>query len=377
MDVPAHPAPNTLTMLHDRWRKYPIRWQTLCCIVAAILLSACAHRQPLQIDGFTMGSQYHITVIDIPHGVDRAALEKAIRDQLDSLYHTVSTFLPDSELSRLNKAPSGQWIDISPTLYQLLSQSLQLSQLTQGCFDITVGALVNLWGFGPTFTDNQIPDAALVAQARLQIGFQDIELRMAPYAVKKHKAPQLDLSAIDQGFAADQIADYLNGVGIHDYLIDIAGEFKASGNGPRGSGWRVGIEQPLAATQTRSMLQVEGQARNAIDEVLLLQQAALATSGGYRNFFEKNGNRYSHTIDPATGNPVVHALVAVTVIHSSATTADAIATALMVMGPERGRQFTQRHGIAARFVVQQEGGVQHFFTGGFERYLENSTAIAH
>jgi len=374
VDVFAHPAPTTLTILSNRWREYPLAWKIFCCFGIALLLSACARHEPLQIDGFTMGSQYHITIADIPHDVDAAIVEKVIRDQIDTLYHTVSTFLPDSELSRLNEAPSGRWIEISPRLYHLLSESIQLSQLTQGCFDITVGEMVNLWGFGPDFTDDQIPDAAAIKKALSQVGFQHIELRVDPYAVQKHKAPHLDLSAVDQGFAADLIAGYLDSVGSHDYLIDIAGEFKANGSGLQGVGWRVGIERPLSSMQAPSKSSAERSTAAAIDDVIVLQNAGLATSGDYRNFFEKDGSRYSHTIDPATGKPVTHDLCSVTVIHPSAATADAIATALMVMGPERGEQFARQQGISARFVVRQQSGFQHVFTGNFERYLAATTA---
>lgn len=327
--------------------------------ICLLLLAACSESQDHQFElsGPTMGSTFAVTIPVLPVTVSRPELEVQITQILEEINQTMSTYLPESELSRFNTSSSTDWIPVSPQLYEVLAAAQHVSQISDGAFDITVGALVNLWGFGPEPGNQQIPDANALREAMQWVGFQHIELQSFPAAVKKrHARTYLDLSGIASGYAADRLAALLDSKDIKHYLVDISGEIRARGRNSQDQVWRVGIEKPLID-------------RRSVQYIIALDNTGMTTAGDYRNFFVHDGKRYSHTIDPATGWPVSHKLTSVTVLDDSAMIADALDTALMVMGPEQGYLFAEQENIAALFILIDGDNFIRKYTSSFASSL--------
>ena len=224
--------------------------------------------------------------------------------------------------------------------------------MTQGAFDITAGPLVNIWGFGPE-QDFTVPGEQQINTALRLAGQGKLQLDAAAPALKKaHGGMYIDLSAIAKGFAVDEIAGYLDRQQLDNYLVEIGGEIRARGVNDENRPWQIGIENPVTGQRT-------------VRSIIKLENMAMATSGGYRNYFEKDGISYSHTIDPRTGYPVTHELASVTVLHPSAMLADAWATGLLVLGPEKGYATALENGLAAYFIVHGETGFEEISTPAF------------
>ena len=309
-------------------------WAVLLLAGATVGLTACGNRGPAVLTGSVMGTAWSVKIA----GEVDETLGLAIQAQLDAVDARMSTYKQDSELSQFNRSLSTDCIGVSPELERVVAEAQYIAELTGGAFDVTAGPLVDLWGFGPEEMSNGLPDEAAIAAARAQVGFEKLGARGAPPALcKSHASLALDLSAIAKGFAVDRVATLLNERGITDYLVEIGGELKAKGRKAGGETWTIGVEQPLILDRR-------------VLRTLPLRDLAAATSGDYRNFFEHNGIRYSHAIDPRTGYPVKHNLSSVTVLDPSAMTADAYATALLVLGDEAGFEFAVRHKVAALFV---------------------------
>ena len=220
---------------------------------------------------------------------------------------------------------------------------------------MTIGPLVRLWNFGPGRTgESRVPDAAAIAEAQQQMGYRKIELRDTPPGVRKLQGGlELDLSALAKGYAVDAVKDRLLARGVTDFLVEIGGEVQAGGVNDAGEPWRIAVEAPVAGVRQ-------------IQRVVPMTQAALATSGDYRNFYEIDGKRYCHILDPRTGKPVEHNLVSVSVLHPSCTLADAWATALLVLGPDEGPAVAEREDLAVLFIVSDENGFTEIATPRFE-----------
>ncbi len=321
------------------------------------LIAGCERRpEPLSLSGFTMGTAYHITVAD-PGDADAAAMQGEL-DQLLAMFNQIaSTYIEDSELNRLNHAATGQWLAVSETLSDMLMLAMELSWLTGGSFDITVAPLVDLWGFGPQQRTEQLPAAAAIAAARQNVGYQHLEIDFADARVRKQRDIHLDLSALAKGYGVDLVALWLERQGFAHYLVEIGGEIRSRGHSPRGDDWRVAIEQPADGER-------------AVHRAIRVSGVAVATSGDYRNYFERDGQRYSHTIDPATGSPVHHGLASVTVISDTAAYADALATAFTVMGPEKTRRFAEQQGIAVYLIEKTATGFSASHSSHFAKYLD-------
>jgi len=299
-----------------------------------------------------MGTHYSITIVD--HGeIDANGLKAEVDALLTQINATMSTYDPASELSRLNLNPSTAWIDISEPLYTVLQASTDIAQASDGAFDVTIGPLVNLWGFGPERGTGAVPDTAAIERARGRVGSDKLALQASPRAIRKQRGDvYIDLSGIAKGYAVDQVADLIESHGLTDYLVDIGGELRARGSNRSGVPWRIGIENPI----------IDGR---EIARTVALSGKAMASSGNYRNFFEADGVRYGHTIDPKTGNPTRHRLAAVTVIHASAMLADAWATALMSLGFDAGTKLAEKNGLAALFFVAAADTVKNYATKAF------------
>ncbi len=320
-------------------------------------LAGCADdtaREVLRLHGETMGTTWNVQVVEPPLDLDPAALESRIREHLDTVNAQMSTYEPRSELSRFNASSSRDWFPVSAGLARVVALALEISQLTGGAFDVTVGPLVNLWGFGPGALATELPSEFDVADALARVGYGQLAARVSAPALRKALSGiYVDLSAIAKGHGVDEIAGLLEVRGLTDYLVEIGGELRGRGTNANGEPWRIAIERP--ATQVREVF-----------AVVPLRSSAMATSGDYRNFFEVDGRRYSHTIDPTTGRPVRHRLASVTVLDASCARADALATALLVLGPEQGLALAQRLRLAALLIVREDDGYRTIASPAFE-----------
>jgi thiamine biosynthesis lipoprotein len=332
-------------------------------VIIASLLVGCRSdvpdREQIRITGSTMGTFYTVKVTDLPRRMDIDDLEHNIDKILESVNDQMSTYRQDSELSRLNSSSSTSWVDVSPEMMTVMTEAVYISKLTHGAFDVTVGPLVNLWGFGPQPSNEEVPADAAIREALAKTGYRHIKIRAVPPAVKKDFAElYIDLSGIAKGYAVDKIADYLESLRILNYLVEVGGEMRGKGINARGLPWIIAIEKPVSGER-------------AVERLIHIDDKGLATSGDYRNYFEINGQRFSHTINPETGRPITHKLASVTVISSSSMRADALATALMVLGPERGFAFASRENLAAFFIVKGSHGFLEKNTEPFKRYFVN------
>jgi FAD:protein FMN transferase len=325
-----------------------------CLLIVFLILCGCnSHPEdPIVIQGMTMGTNYSIT-LGIQSEFSTVELQDEIDTLLDSINQKMSTYIDDSELSKINQSNSHEWLEISPELFAVFSSALEISQLTGGAFDITVGNLVNLWGFGPDEMHSIIPDDESIESAMLTSGYHNIELLTQPYAIKKLNSDiYIDLSGIAKGYAVDKVSEYLDEKKISSYLVDIGGEIKAQGEKQDQQPWRIGIEKPLVEARE-------------VQRIVTLVNEAMATSGDYRNFFTKNGIHYSHTIDPRIGHPIRYNLLSVTVLDQSAMVADALATALLVMGPEDSIRFAENNEIPAYLIYSDGNSMAERFTSSF------------
>ena len=328
-----------------------------------VFIAGCGDsgKEHFTLAGSTMGTTYHITVLEREViKSNQQELQQAIDQQLLLINQQMSTYQDDSELSKFNRALVGEWVNVSANLFDILVMSMELSWLTGGAFDITVGPLVNLWGFGPDGLDmpSTVPDAGNIKALLEQSGFQAIELALDDNSIRKTKPVILDLSAIAKGYGVDKVAELLLYAGYTDFMVEIGGELRLAGNSPRGTPWRIAIEQPDANAfgQSNKAVQVSG--------------VSIATSGDYRNYFEQDGKRYSHTIDPTTGYPTDHSLASITVIADSSAYADGLATALNVLGPEKALQLAEQQGLAIYMLVKTEQGFAAQYSEAFKPYLQ-------
>jgi len=308
-----------------------------------------------------MGTTFTVKISDttLPQATNAEAIEQHINDILTEVNRQMSTYLPDSEISQFNRSRSTDWFPVSSDFASVVQQALEIADMTGGAFDITVGPLVNLWGFGPENRPQRIPSDEEIERAQRLTGYGWIAVRMSPPALKK-EIPQLycDLSAIAKGFGVDEVADYLGNLGVQNYMVEIGGEVRTKGQNPSDRPWQIGVESPDNPT--------------GIEKIVSISGAALATSGDYFNYFEEAGVRYSHTIDPRTGRPITHKLASVTVIHDSCTMADGLATAINVLGPQAGFEFAQEQELAVYMIVREGDGFSSKMTAQFEAFLSAS-----
>lgn len=318
-----------------------------------------------QLDGRTMGTSYRVLITEFPAQVAGEALAAGIAERLQRIdKELMSTYEPTSELSRFNQSPSQQWFAVSRELAVVMQEALQVSELTGGAFDVTVGPLVDRWGFGPQMRPTEVPDDETIQRLLSEIGYQQLQVSLDPPQLWKDSDVKVDLSGIAKGYGADYVADYFDSLGMDSYFIEIGGELRIKGKRKDGSAWVPGIERPVNGTPE-------------IHEIIYTRHEALgiAGSGDYRNYFEQDGQRYSHEIDPSTGRPIRHNLAATYVIADTAMRADALATAFMVMGAEAAMALAEEIGLAAYFIVksENESGFDSHYSRHFARYLEEES----
>ena len=311
--------------------------------------------------GETMGTTFTVKVVGDALGADLVAnLPSLIQAELDEVNAKMSHYLEDSELSRLNRWQEESPFPISAETMTVLSHADVISGLSGGAFDITVAPLVDAWGFGPPGQSAEPPAAATIDRLQNLVGWEKVELDQTAGTVRK-TIPQLklDLSAIAKGYGVDQVAAALDRAGVESYMVEVGGEIRTRGFNDRGESWRIAIERPDPAGRTLHL-------------VVPLSGLALATSGDYRNYYEIEGRRISHTIDPRTGHPITHRFTSASVVTGECVQADAWATALLVLGPE-GVELAEELGLAAFFLERNpEGGFTEHRTTAFDSLLDGT-----
>lgn len=331
---------------------------------AAMLLAVtgCASvSEPVVLQGEGLGSTWSVKIAG-PATPDTAALRAGIQQRIDEVSRQINRWDTASTLSHLNEARTEEWQPVSSALLDALSYALSLAADTGGAFDPTVAPLVDAWGFGTAGRRFEPPTAQAISAARERTGWNKVTLDTAARRVRRPAGLQIDLSSMTHGYAADQVATYLKSAGVRSYLVDVGSEIRANGSSPEGRPWRIAIERPPEGSSSED-------APRTPQRVIALRDAGVATSGNYRYYFDYGGRRYSHRIDPRTGEPVTHPLASVTVIDEQCMRADALATALTVLGPEEGFAFAERHNVAALFILQTSHGLQERMTPSFAAYL--------
>ncbi|NGZ01706.1 MAG: FAD:protein FMN transferase ApbE [Nitrospira sp. WS238] len=310
----------------------------------------------LHLSGRTMGTTYSVKYRQVPDTPSKETMQIEVDALLAEINRTMSTYDPESELSRFNRLRTTDWVSTSASLREVLNAAMEIGAQSEGAFDITVGPLVNLWGFGPEIHPDRIPIETDIIAARARSGLDKITLSATQSAIRKHRPDVfLDLSGIAKGYGVDRVAELMTAHGIEHYMVEIGGEIRVRGLKRHETPWRIAIEKPLSGERS-------------VHTMLALSDIALATSGNYRNFFELDGRRYSHTIDPTTGRPVDHHLVSVTVLAETSMSADAWATAFQVLGPERGMAIAERLQLPVLFVIEHDGQFEERVCCGFQRY---------
>ncbi|WP_288098327.1 FAD:protein FMN transferase [Pseudomonas sp.] len=328
-------------------------------VTLIVMLSACGNGDSMEsVGGPTMGSTYSIKYVrhaGLPAAADvRVEVEKILAD----IDRQLSTYRSDSDIERFNELPANRCQKMPASILKLIRVGEQLSEQSEGSYDLTVEPLLNLWGFGPQGREEKVPAEQALAQARQRVGYQ--HLRIEGDQLCKDAAVEVDFNSIAAGYAVDTIAARLEALGIHDYLAEATGELKAAGKKLDGSPWRIALEEPRDDQQVA-------------ERIIAVDGFGLSTSGDYRNYFEQDGQRYSHTFDARSGAPVSHSLASVTVIHPSALMADGLSTLLLILGPERGWDYAEKHDIGAFFVIRADTGFVTRTSHAFERVTGGKT----
>jgi len=318
------------------------------CVLFLLILwtTGCSGVRELKIAGRTMGTTYHVTVI-VGSLSPAPDLKPFIEKRLAELNQSMSTFQPDSEISRFNALPAaGRPFAVSPDFYAVARLGQTLYEITGGAWDGTIDPLVDLWGFGRSPRREGLPPESEI-RARLQrVGFHQIDTTQPGHLIKRRATITLDLASVAKGYAVDALAQLIRERGYTNFLVEIGGEVYAAGHRIDGTPWRIGINQPDAAAPA-----------NQVYQMVRLENRAFATSGDYRNCFEFEGRRYAHIIDPRTGYPAARHVVSVSVLAETCALADGLATALMVMGPQAGLALINRlEGVTCLMVERSPDG---------------------
>ena len=315
--------------------------------------SGCGNGDTLErFDGPTMGSHYSIQYVRHSATPGPKAVQAEVESILAEVDRQFSTYRSDSNVERFNALPANSCQIMPGPILDLVQVGEQLSVQSDGSFDLTVEPLLNLWGFGPQSREEQVPSAEALTLVRQRVGHG--HLRIDGDRLCKDAAVEVDFNSIAAGYAVDRIAARLQALGIDSYLAEATGELKAVGRKPDGSAWRIALEEPRDD-------------RQVAERVIEVNGYGVSTSGDYRKYFEQGGKRYSHTFDARTGTPVLHNLASVTVIHPSALMADGLSTLLLILGPERGWDYAEKHGIGVFFVVRDKDGFVTRTNDVFER----------
>ena len=327
----------------------------LFIVIATVYRFSIFSPELVSFSGPTMGTTYTVKFYTTENVKKPSDLKGGVDAALVRVNKLMSTYDPNSELSVFNKLPANQFSNISEDMAYVIDKALLISEMSGGEYDITIGPLVNLWGFGPGNREDKVPSELLIDEAKSRVGYH--YLKLDGRKLTKEKNIYVDLSSIAKGYGVDMVAQVLQGRGVENYLIEIGGEILSKGVKADGTSWKVAIESPAGG-------------HGIVERIMSVTDISIATSGDYRNYFEKNGVRYSHTISPKTGRPITHRLVSVTVVDKTTTMADGLATAITVLGPEKGFEFAQKNGIAAYLLIKTDFGFEERPSDAFKPYLQ-------
>ncbi|MFT6732056.1 MAG: thiamine biosynthesis lipoprotein [Polaribacter sp.] len=329
-------------------------------ITLLIIFSSCGENNSdadeteyRQFIGFTMGTTYQITVESTQE--KELYLKQKIDARLIEINQLMSTYIKSSELSLFNLNKLDSCIPMSAENLFVIREANRVSKQTNGKFDITLDLLIKEWGFDSKKTNNHIPEEATILKLLKKIGYSKLQIQNN-CILKENKSLSVNLSAIAKGYGVDQIAKIISDTGVKNYLVEIGGETASKGVNSKSKSWRLAIEAPIEKTRQ-------------IQKIFEPHNLGVATSGNYRNFFEKDGKRYSHTIDPTTGKPITHNLASVTVLHQQTMLADAYATAFMVMGKESSLAFAEENNIALYLLIKSDEGFVERHSSEFVKHF--------
>ncbi|CAI1961548.1 Thiamine biosynthesis lipoprotein ApbE precursor [Serratia quinivorans] len=332
---------------------------TTVALSATLLLTGCGPEQ-VNLDGKTMGTSYSVRYVTGDDTPSAAKMQAEIDKRLELVNDQMSTYRPGSELSRFNASRAvDKPFPVSAATTEVVLEALRINRVTDGALDVTVGPLVNLWGFGPEGRPDKVPSAAELERRRAWTGIDKLSVQ-GNALVKSIPELYVDLSSIAKGYGVDVIAQYLQSQQVKNYMVDIGGEVRTRGHNGEKKPWRIAIERPTAGMEQKAQL------------VIQPGEMSIATSGDYRNYFEQGGVRYSHTIDPVTGKPIHHHLVSVTVLSPTCMAADGLSTGLNVLGPERGMALANLMGIPVFMIVKTTKGFEERYSEAFKPYLNKS-----
>ena len=329
----------------------------LFLIISTLLITGCGnsqHNEEAYLEGKTMGTTYHIKFY--ADQVDPQAVQAEIDAVLVDINQSMSTYIEESEINTFNRLDANQVMPISDDFRAVIAESIRIGDSTK-TLDVTMGPLIDLWGFGPDKKPTKRPTDEALANMVSNIGIDKLVLNEQGLA-KTVADLELSFSATAKGYGIDKVAELLQSKGITDYMVEIGGELRIAGTKPDNQAWRIAIEQPDANPGERKVHRVLTPGNNGI-----------ATSGDYRIFYTMDGETYTHLIDPMTGMPIKHDLVSVTVLHPSAMTADGLATALTVMGMEKAQRYAQQHDLPVYLIAKSAQGLVTYSSPAFKPYL--------
>lgn len=315
-------------------------------LLLVMVMAGCSENDrpldsPVRFEGNIFGTFYQVTITDPLTLGQSQALEEGFLAELESVDQAMSTYRDDAELIAFNQAPLEEWQPLSNELIEVLAISQSVAEASHGAFDITIGDVVNLWSFGPEARPETVPSDEELAEQLAKVGYDAVEIDTQHMQARRNRDVFVDLSGVAKGHGTDRVAAYLDQQGIEHYLVNLGGDLIARGvrDEDEQTPWRVGIEVPE-----------DGQQR--AQHIIPLENMSVATSGDYRNYFEVDGQRFSHTIDPRTGRPVDHRLVSVSVFHPSNAWADAWATALLVVGEESAMEMAVENSLKVLLLIR-------------------------
>jgi thiamine biosynthesis lipoprotein len=324
-----------------------------------VALSGCGNGDSMEsFGGPTMGSTYSIKYVRTEELPAPQAVQVEVEKILADVDRQMSTYRSDSDIERFNDLPANRCQTMPAPILELVRVGEQLSLQSEGSYDLTVEPLMNLWGFGPQAREEKVPSTEALTHAMQRVGHT--HLRIDGDQLCKDTAIDVDFNSIAAGYTVDTIAAKLESMGIHNYLAEVTGELKAAGKKLDGSPWKIALEEPRADQQVA-------------ERIINVDGYGVSTSGDYRNYFEQDGHRYSHTFDARTGAPITHNLASVTVINPSTLMADGLSTLLLILGPERGWDYAQKHNIGAFFVIRADTGFVTRANQAFERQSGGKT----
>ena len=331
----------------------------LAIIAISILMIASCSDKPLAVahlQGQTMGTTYNVKYVLAEGEKEVEGLQEEIDAKLVNINKLMSTYDTTSELSRFNQYRYSDNFEVSKETLTVVNEALRLARLSDGVLDVTVGPLVNLWGFGPNKRPEKVPTQADIDAVRDYVGYE--KLSTTPTGLMTAN-PMLyvDLSTIAKGYGVDEVAAILDAHHLQHYLVEIGGEMRVKGERGDGSEWLIAIEKPVTTER-------------AVQKVVSIGTNAIATSGDYRNYYEEDGKRYSHLIDPNTGSPITHDLVSVTVVNPSSMIADGLATAFNVMGWQRAIDLAEQEQLAVFLIRRTADGFEEYATPEFDKLVE-------